>query len=276
MKRIGLLGWPVAHSVSPAMHNAAFEALGMSDWQYDLLPVEPDDLNDRVSSLIEAGYRGFNVTIPHKRAMLEMIDRKYQSESVRAIGAANTLIVRDGVLHAENTDWEGFRDDLMALGIDVRYRPCAILGTGGAAKAVDYALGMMGADPIFQVTRAMPAQPGLTIGYGGLVAVSGNSLIVNATPVGMHPQINESPWPKYLGFPQAATLYDLIYNPSTTRLMMQMRAAGARAYGGLGMLIRQAELSFELWTGQNPPEGVMRAAALAALNLSDTTGEQTD
>jgi shikimate dehydrogenase len=264
MPRVGLLGWPVAHSVSPAMHNAAFRALGMDGWTYDPLPVRPGELGGRIRGLVENGYAGFNVTVPHKRAVLTLpLVRRVMPEA-GAIGAANTLIVqRDGMLAAANTDAPGFLADLRAQGIDPAGMRCLVLGTGGAARAVAYALRKSGVRGITFVSRA-PAERTGAIGYDALDGIAAD-LVVNCTPVGMHPGVDASPWPPDAPWPRGASLVDLVYNPPVTRLMQQARAAGAWATGGLGMLVRQGALSFEMWTGQQPPLDVMAEAARAAL-----------
>ena len=129
-QRVGLFGWPVKHSVSPPMLHAAFEVHGL-DWHYDLLPVEPERLADRVTALIAAGYRGFNVTIPHKRAVLDLREIGFVDPAAEAMQAANTLVVgEDGTMAAHNTDWRGFGDDLTANGIEIAGAACLILGRG--------------------------------------------------------------------------------------------------------------------------------------------------
>lgn len=262
---VGLIGWPVAHSVSPAMHNAAFKALGL-DWQYDLLPIPSNQLIHEFGHLLDAGYRGFNVTVPHKRDLLATIGRIQPDESVLAIGAANTITVTgDGALLATNTDWQGFRDDLAANGVAVSGVPCLILGTGGSARAVVYALRQMGAASVTFASRH-PADYSDAISYAEVGAQGfAPGLIVNCTPVGMHPHVAVSPWPADTPFPPDAILYDLVYNPTQTALMQQARAAGARTIGGLGMLVRQGALSFAQWTGIEPPLDVMEEAAITRL-----------
>ncbi len=262
MERVGLLGWPLGHSVSPAMHNAAFAALGL-DWHYDLYP-QADRLNDRLKRLLAEGIRGLNVTIPHKQAVLGLPTVTSCSDAVRAIDAANTLIRKDdGTLHAENTDWTGFADDLAAHNIDPAGGVSIILGSGGSSKAVVYALEQSSAAAVHVVSR----QPGPgQIGYDDLPELGDEiTLIVNCTPVGMIPRVADSPWPEAVPIPGHAAVYDLIYNPRQTRLMAQAEAQGVQAVGGLGMLIRQGACAFELWTGQTPPINVMRNAAEAAL-----------
>jgi len=268
-EKVGLIGWPVAHSVSPAMHNAAFAALGL-DWRYDLLPIPPDDLTRRLGELLAEGYRGFNVTVPHKRAVLDMPHVAEVDPVAAEIGAANTLTLQPGGgLRAANTDWRGFADDLAANDIRVGGAFCLVLGTGGSSKAVAYALRHGGAAEVLLVSR-QPDPAKAAIGYGQVAdAIAGREslLIVNCTPVGMHPAVDASPWPDGLSFPACASLVDLIYNPPRTRLMSQALGAGARAVGGLGMLVRQGALAFEAWTGIAPPIDVMEQAARRALGL---------
>jgi shikimate dehydrogenase len=269
-ERVGLLGWPVTHSVSPAMHNAAFAALGL-DWHYDLLPVPPDRFDQEVARLLAAGYRGFNVTIPHKAAALRLPQVGAVAPAAEAIGAVNTLTLEpDGTLRADNTDWQGFADDLRAQGIAVQGAVCLVLGTGGSARAVVYALTHLGAARIALISRsgadgrALAGWP--VAGYDDLPTLARTAdLIVNCTPVGMFPRVDESPWPEGMPFPARAALYDLVYNPPLTALMRQAQAAEARAVGGLGMLVRQGALSFAQWVGIAPPLAIMPEAAQAAL-----------
>jgi len=264
-ERVGLIGWPVAHSVSPAMHNAAFGALGL-DWQYDLLPAPPERFAVAVAAWVAAGYRGFNVTIPHKGAALRLPQVRAISPAAEAIGAANTLTVEpDGSLAADNTDWRGFADDLAAGGIAVEGARCLVLGTGGSARAVIYALRAGGAVAITAISRQPGGRDGAA-GYGDLARLApGADLVVNCTPAGMSPDVAASPWPEDVPFPGGAALVDLIYNPPVTRLMADAQAAGARTVGGLGMLVRQGALAFERWTGIAPPLAIMLEAARHAL-----------
>jgi len=264
-ERVGLIGWPVAHSVSPAMHNAAFGALGL-DWQYDLLPAPPERFAAAVAAWVAAGYRGFNVTIPHKGAALRLPQVRAISPAAEAIGAANTLTVEpDGSLAADNTDWRGFADDLAAGGIAVEGARCLVLGTGGSARAVIYALRAGGAAAITAISRQPGGRDGAA-GYGDLARLApGADLVVNCTPAGMSPDVAASPWPEDVPFPGGAALVDLIYNPPVTRLMADAQAAGARTVGGLGMLVRQGALAFERWTGIAPPLAIMLEAARHAL-----------
>jgi shikimate dehydrogenase len=264
-EKVGLIGWPVAHSVSPAMHNAAFAALGL-DWQYDLLPVRPRGLARSLAALIKDGYRGFNVTVPYKQAVLRLKQVEEVEASAAEIGAANTLtVIEGGGLRASNTDWHGFLDDLTAHAIDIQGMKSCLLGTGGSSKGVAYALRQAGAEAITCVSRKPTGKD--TIGYSDFAGVCASfDLIVNCTPVGMPPRINESPWPQGAPFPKGAILIDLVYNPPVTRLMRDAQAAGAQTIGGMGMLVRQGALSFEQWTGLCPPLDVMESAARQALH----------
>lgn len=262
---VGLLGWPVAHSVSPAMHNAAFRAAKL-DWRYVALPVPPERLADEVAQRVAEGWRGFNVTIPHKRAVLSLPQIAEISPSAAAIGAANTLSVRpDGTLSADNTDWEGFTHDVRMYRIQPDQLNCLILGTGGSADAIVYALEQMHARTITRVSRTPDGRPGV-IGYDALAeAAPQANLVINCTPLGLSPDVDRSPWPDDVPLPDHALLYDLVYNPPVTALMRRFQRAGLRVFGGLGMLVWQGALAWPRWTDTPPPVDIMFAAARAAL-----------
>ena len=268
--RVGLTGWPLGHSVSPAMHNAAFETLGL-DWRYDPLPCPPADLAACIEGWLADGLRGFNVTIPHKAAVLRLPQVSEVSPDCEAIGAANTFTrLPDGSLRATNTDWQGFLADLAAHGIEAAGARCLLLGTGGSAQAVAYGLRQAGAERVTFVSRQPAGRAGV-VGYGALRGMAAD-LVVNCTPVGMHPHPDTSPWPEDVPLPPDAAVVDLIYNPPETRLLARARAAGQPALGGLGMLVRQGALSFEQWTGIAPPLDVMFTAAREALAAFNRTG----
>lgn len=266
---VGLIGWPVEHSLSPAMHNAAFRALGLN-WRYDLLPIPPDQLETSIQDLIALGYRGFNVTAPHKQAVLELPQIAEVDPDTAVIGAANTLtVLPEGKLQAANTDWRGFSNDLIAHGVNVSAATCVILGTGGSSKAVAYALKKLGAAKVMKVSRS-PNLLGGVLAYHDLpdfiAAGEGTlKLIVNCTPVGTYPDADASPWPDAVPLPAGVIFYDLIYNPPNTKLTTQVKTSGGRAIGGRGMLVQQAALSFQHWVGQVPPLEIMRNAAVESL-----------
>jgi shikimate dehydrogenase len=281
-QRVGLIGWPVEHSPSPAMHNAAFTALGLK-WTYVLLPAQPEKVRAAMRKLVTKGFRGANVTIPHKRAVMPYLDSV--SDAAQAIGAVNTIVVRQEKLHGENTDAPGFLTALREGGFDPAGKQALILGAGGAARAVVYALAQAGCTVtlfnrttqraaelahhmIRQVSRAIATWVPRNASLGEL-PLSDFDLLVNATPLGMCPHVESSPWPEDLPLPPHLTVFDLVYHPRRTRLLAKAHAAGARTIGGLEMLVHQGALAFELWTGQQPPLAVMRAACEQALKAEE-------
>jgi shikimate dehydrogenase len=272
---IGLIGWPIVHSVSPAMHNAAAAALGL-DWAYVPLPVRPEGLPLALGGLAALGLRGVNVTVPHKAAVLPYLDAVYPV--AQTIGAVNTIVVGDGRLTGFNTDWSGFLADLDDHGLALGGRECVVLGAGGSARAVVYALATAGGRVTVLARRPEQATqliaelsaalPGATLAIGPLPAaaeiVGGfyHPVIVNTTPLGMAgANANLSPWPA-APLPADAFVYDLVYNPPLTPLLQQAQADGCRFANGLGMLINQAAEAFELWTNHRPDRDVMRRAVV--------------
>ncbi len=274
---VGLIGWPVSHSVSPAMHNAAFAALGL-DWRYLPLPVDPalpGAVGDAVRGMRALGMRGINVTVPHKQAVLPFLDRI--APAAQAMRAVNTIIVgADGALIGDNTDAPGFIADLRAHGVEPAGRHVLVLGAGGSARAIVYGLAQAGAGHItianrsaaraYQLLDDLRPFLGATTGAvvtlpEGLRDVADATLIVNCTSLGMTPHADTTPWPHELPLRADQIVYDLVYNPAETLLLQQARAAGAHAIGGLGMLIWQGALAFEHWTGKSAPVATMRAAA---------------
>lgn len=277
-KKLGIIGWPVEHSLSPAMHNAAFAALGLTDWHYELLPTQPDDLKDRLDHLSDAGYSGINVTVPHKQAVMPHLH--HISLAARGIGSVNTILFEDGRREGHNTDSVGFMLDLAAHQVDVSQQEVLVLGAGGSAHAVVLGLANRGAQVTLvsrreqqawqlreNIRKGVSAQLKIDVQAPHSLAKIGSRfrLIVNCTPVGMWPHVDASPWPDELPIPSQAVVYDLVYRPAQTRLMQQAIASGAQAIGGLGMLVYQGAAAFELWTGQAAPVDVMFEAVEAAL-----------
>lgn len=268
---VGLMGWPVSHSFSPAMHNAAAAALGLN-LVYVPLPTPPDRVAEAVRGLRALGFLGANVTIPHKQAVLPLLDEI--DAGARATGAVNTIVVRDGQLRGANTDITGFSQDLQALGVPVAGRRALILGAGGSARAVAYALGMAGATVTVLARRPAqahrlaadlapflpPAHTPRVDSWDALAAHAAADLIVNTTPLGMNPHDDASPWPRALPLPPHAFVYDLVYNPPCTPLLHLAARAGISHANGLGMLLRQGAAAFTLWTGRAPDLNVMAAA----------------
>lgn len=265
MNRVGVIGWPIAHSLSPAMHNAAFKALGMDgEWLYDAMAIPPDIADHGFKQPKLHGYIGINVTIPFKQIALE---QAVPDEKARAIGAANTIDFRDDT--ATNTDVDGFLEDLAAHDVPVKGQRVIVLGAGGAARAAVYGLWQSGAEVIVvnrTLERAQDMLFQLTVSAGirtvkalslQEAALDGADLVVNATSAGMKPNVDATPWSPDVPFLEGVTVYDMVYTPAKTRFMEQAEATGGRAIGGLGMLVRQGAKAFELWTGVQPPIDVM-------------------
>lgn len=265
MNRVGVVGFPIEHSLSPAMHNAAFKALGMQeDWLYDAMAIPPDIADYAVKEPKRHGYIGLNITIPFKEQALQW---GRPDDKARAIGAVNTIDFRDD--SATNTDVDGFIGDLLAHDVKIKGEKVIVLGAGGASRAAVYGLWQQGAEVVvvnrtMQRAQDMLTQLTFSAGVQGIKALTldeaaewGASLIVNATSAGMYPNIDNSPWIDGVPFPRNATVYDMVYTPARTKLMQQAERAGGRVIGGLGMLARQGAVAFEIWTGVKPPIDVM-------------------
>ncbi len=268
-RTFGVIGWPVVDSLSPAIHNAAIEALGI-DAVYVPLPVRPGSLPEALAGLAGLGFSGANVTMPHKTEAAGLM--AVTSEDAARLQAVNTIVVGEGGLAGHNTDAPGFERMLRHdEGFDAAGRSVLLFGAGGAARACALALARARAARIAVAVRDTGSAGALLEALEGLdttvdVLTLGDApgvqadLIVNATPLGA--QGEEVPTPP-LG--PGMLVVDLLYEPSVTPLVTRARAAGASAAAGLGLLLHQAALSFELWTGQVPPMDVMSAAALAAI-----------
>jgi shikimate dehydrogenase len=264
MPRLGVLGWPVAHSRSPAMHMAAFAALGMEGWRYQRLPVPPPLFAETTRALGRVGFLGANVTIPHKQAALALADRA--SEAARAIGAANTLtFAADGGVDAENTDAPGL---IAALECSPRGKSALVLGAGGSARAVVWALGQAGASEVSVWNRTPERANALAreLGARAVAEAVSADLLVNCTSVGLQPSATEPETLNLLGLTfdrvgEYSYVVDMVYRERTTPLLAAARRHGARTLDGLEILVAQGALSFELWTGREAPLLAMRAAA---------------
>jgi shikimate dehydrogenase len=272
---IGLIGWPVGHSLSPAMHNAAAAALGIN-WAYVPLAVHPDRLPNALNGLPALGFRGANVTVPYKEIVLPYLNAVYPV--AQTISAVNTIAVGDGLLTGFNTDWSGFLADLESFNFIIDGRDCLVLGAGGSARAIAYALGNAGARVTIaarKIDRAEELAGRFREALGNtniravrmdqaaeLAADFYRPLIVNTTPLGMAGSwVDDSPWPECALFPDKAFIYDLVYNPAPTRFLQLAAVAGCRTANGLGMLVEQAAEAFEIWTGRRPDKMIMRRAA---------------
>lgn len=258
----GIIGWPVEHSLSPAMHNAAFAALGL-DWLYAAFPVHPDRVPAAVEGLAAAGCAGLNVTIPHKRAVIPCCSSV--SPAVEAIGAANTLVPDgDGGWRGDNTDAAGFARALDEQApLDLAGADVLLIGAGGAARAVAFALRGRGARVrVANRTAAAAAELGDPVPFTTAAldaAAARSALVVNATSLGLHGDAVPPELPLAgLGGGQVAA--DIVYRPGGTPWLAAAAARGARPVDGLGMLLHQGAAAFEQWTGQSPPVEVMREA----------------
>ena len=256
----GIIGWPVAHSLSPAMHNAAFTALGL-DWVYVAYPVAPQRLAGAVQGLADAGVAGLNVTIPHKQAVIACCSAV--SPAVAAIGAANTLIADgNGGWRADNTDAPGFlRAVDEAAPIEVGGRRVLIIGAGGAARAVAFALRGRGAEILVaNRTPARAAELGTPVAFtpGALdEAAAASVMVVNGTSLGLHGDAVPVELPLDVLGP-GHVVVDVVYRPGGTPWLDAAAARGARVVDGLGMLLHQGAAAFAEWTGTEPPTDVMR------------------
>ncbi len=271
---MGLIGWPVTHSLSPLMQNAAFAACGLN-WRYELWPVPPDTLAATVAGLRRAGIVGANVTVPHKTAVLPLMDGL--SAGAHLLGAVNTIVYTEGRLVGHNTDVTGFWQALVEAGGLPPGGRAVLLGAGGAARAVYGALRTHGigvtvlarniaaAANLLNMTKPGDGIAGTLDAHALVAALEGATLLVNATSIGMWPYVDASPIPTGVQLPPHLLVYDLVYRPRRTRLLAQATAAGCRTLDGLGMLLHQGAASFELWTGQRAPIAVMRAALETAL-----------
>ena len=256
MIRLGVCGWPVAHSRSPQMHNAALAVLGL-DWRYQHLPLPPQLFEPTVRALPALGFRGVNVTIPHKEAALALADDA--TETARAIGAANTLTFENGRIHAENTDASGF---LSAIQTSVYDRTALVLGSGGSARAILYALQQGGAREVRVWNRTPDRAEALAAEFGAVVSAEPAEIVVNCTSIGL-----SNPDETFKALPLQADemgagrlVVDLVYRHGGTQLLNVAKANGAEVVDGLEMLVAQGAASLERWTGRTAPDQAMREA----------------
>jgi shikimate dehydrogenase len=258
--RLGVIGWPVAHSRSPAIQNAALKAAGLVDWRYQLLPVPPDLFGEVMGGLAGAGFRGANVTIPHKQAALALAGAA--SERAREIGAANTLIFReDGTIEAENTDAPAL---IESLPLAVAGRTALVLGAGGTARAAVWALLDAGAGEVAVWNRTSERARSLAkdLGARAVTEVGGADVLVNCTAVGLgqdEHSIEQLPVSAERLIDYGCVV-DLVYGPRATALIRAARTRSVPAVDGIELLIAQGALSFRLFTGVQASREAMRAA----------------
>jgi shikimate dehydrogenase len=270
---LGLIGWPLGHSYSPRLHQAALKALELQG-EYLLYPVPPlpqgaDLLANLLTQARQGHLQGLNVTIPHKQTVIPFLDDV--TPVARTIGAVNTIFLQGDRLIGDNTDAPGFLADLKRLAPELfsgEKRRALILGAGGSARAVVYALARAGWEIIIAARRLEKAEEiaaslqnfsdsEIALTLSPSIAGLDFSLLVNTTPVGMHPNITASPWPDEVPLPKGIMVYDLVYNPPVTALVRAARLAKLKAANGIGMLVEQAALAFEIWLGRNAPRQAM-------------------
>ncbi|MGE4428498.1 MAG: shikimate dehydrogenase [Solirubrobacteraceae bacterium] len=259
--RLGVFGWPVAHSRSPAMHAAGLAEVGLAHWTYQRLPVPPKEIATAIAALAAAGFAGANVTIPHKDAALRACDRL--TDAAREIGAVNTLtVLADGSLHGDNTDAPGLID---AIGAPVTGRTALVLGAGGSARACAWALRGAGCSRVAvwnrTAERARALADDLEVEAVGEWFAA--DILVNSTAVGLH-----DPAETFAALPVTeprladhGTVVDLVYRPEGTTLVTAAARAGCATVDGLEILVGQGARSFERWTGRPAPRDAMTRAA---------------
>lgn len=272
---VGIIGYPLGHTLSPAMHNAAFKELGL-DWEYRPFEITPPNLIAAVNDLRSQPITGFNVTIPHKETLIPLLDEV--TKLVKIIGAVNTVKVQAGRLIGYNTDGEGFIESLKE---DAKENPAGkkivVLGAGGASRAVCVMLAKKRAKNVVITDIDGKKAEALANYVGSLFETSFSfvppnspalqsilaaaDLLINTTPIGMQPKTEQSPLAEKVTLSPRLLVYDLVYAPSETKLLRTAKAAGCRTCSGLGMLVRQGALAFTLWTGKEAPISVMRKAA---------------
>lgn len=281
---VAVIGDPIEHSLSPVIHNAAFQAQRL-DFAYVALRVSSNEIHEAVAGLRALGFAGANVTAPHKQAVIPEVDRV--STQARAIGAVNTIVprIKDGrtYLEGDNTDVVGFLAPLLDHAHALQGAAMTLLGSGGAARAVAYALlttfkpeqlilavrtpenGERLASDLagFDEASALRVQPMAE----SRSAIRSSKIVVNATPIGTFPDVDASPWTDAGDFGADQIIYDLVYNPRETRLLLDAAERGATTIDGLTMLIAQAAASYVQWTGREMPENVAREALRARTAL---------
>ena len=262
MPRLAVLGYPVGHSRSPAMQSAALAELGLEGWSYEAIEVAPDAFESRAQAMPGEGFVGANVTVPHKGAALAVADEL--SEAVREIGAANTLVFSNGEIRAENTDADGL---LRALPVAPASKRALVLGAGGAARAVVWALLREGAEVgVWNRTELRSRHLCEELGGEPVAAPEQGAygLIVNSTAVGLG---GEDPFAELPlapgGFSPEQIVVDMVYGGERSALLRAADAAGAAIVDGIEILVQQGALSLEIWTGRPAPLDTMRAAARA-------------
>ncbi len=277
---VGVFGQPVAENPGVVIQDAAFEAMGLKRWHFLTLDVDKDKLGDAICGLKAFKMRGINCTIPHKIEVMKYLDEI--SESARLIGAVNMIVNDNGHLFGENTDGKGFMMSLESNGIEVRGKKAVVFGAGGAARAICVEMGLAGAADIMIVNRVQDRALGDAlmeiiqkntksevhyVDWDGSFAIpEGTDIVVNATSVGLYPDVDAIPNIDLDSIKPEMFVQDVIPNPTESAFIKEMRRRGIPCATGAGMLINQAALNIEMWTGRKPDKGVMYKALEEALS----------
>lgn len=277
---VGVFGQPVAENPGVVIQDAAFEAMGLERWHFLTLDVDKDKLEDAIQGLKAFKMRGINCTIPHKIEVMKYLDEI--SESARLIGAVNMIVNDNGRLFGENTDGKGFMMSLASNGIDVKGKKVVVFGAGGAARAICVEMGLAGVADITIVNRAQDRPLGDAlmeiirsntkaevryVDWDGPFSIpEGTDIVVNATSVGLYPDVDAIPNIDLDSIKPEMFVQDVIPNPTESALIKEMRRRGIPCATGAGMLINQAALNIKMWTGKEPDKEVMYKALEEALS----------
>ena len=277
-KICGVIGDPIKHTMSPVMHNTAFKKLGI-DYVYLPFRVRKEELNEAIAGMRALNIRGFNVTIPHKVTIIPLLDKlDFQAER---IGAVNTVVNNDGILSGYNTDGTGFLQSMLEHGIEPKEKNIVILGAGGASRALSFTIAERGGNLVilnrlleFEWAEELAQKlvhtfkrevKALELDKRNLSkALEGADILINATNIGMSPDVDKTLVPRKLLRPDLV-IFDIVYNPIRTRLLREAEEAGAMTLDGLNMLAWQGIMAFEKWIGQKPPFELMREEAAKLL-----------
>jgi shikimate dehydrogenase len=273
-----LIGDPVEHSISPLIFNTLFKHLGVNG-VYLAFNVKPENLADAVSGFKAIGIKGFNVTIPHKIQIIKFID--YVDAEAKLINAVNVVNNCNGVLKGYNTDGYGALKALKSFDVRISGKTVTLIGAGGASRAIAFTIAYENPGKIYIVNRTLSRAEELAYSLRGRVDVrpcSFNDLyafkeadiVINCTPVGMHPSVDESPFDCSL-LKDECVVMDIVYNPVETKLLKEAKALGLKTINGVPMLVYQAALAFKIWINQYPPIELMMNTAYKALGVSDVS-----
>lgn len=275
---VGVFGHPVAENPGVVIQDAAFQDMGLERWHFLTIDVDPEDLGTAIQGLKAFHMRGINCTIPHKIKVLEYLDSL--SESAALIGTVNTIVNEDGKLYGDNTDGKGFMEALRDNGIEPAGKKVVILGVGGAAQAISVELSLAGAGHITIVNRpqdmllgdslmALLKKMGQAAAYVSWEQTyqvpADTDILINATPIGLYPNVDQIPDVQLDSILPSMFVQDVIPNPAVTPFLRAAEARSAKWSTGMGMLINQAAINIEMWTGRKPDKAVMRKALEEAL-----------